>query len=286
MGTLARSWDLLSDSFAILKSDKQLMWLPVISAIFSIFATVIICGSGYLFVVPVGPIPQDQASQKLLSQHMAPFIFLLYVALYSVSVYFNVALVSIAADRMEGGHATLSDGLQVAWDRKWSILQWALLSATLGMLLQMIERRASFLGRILTRGTALIWSLASFFIAPVLAAQNMGPMQALYHSSQIFKRQWGEQVAGGFSFSLISMLLALLGALPPLMGVHRFGQTGLIVGFAIAIPYWLILSVAISAARGIFVAALYRYATEGRVPPGFNRGDFSGAFQPKSFSGI
>jgi len=258
------------------------MWLPVISAIFSIFATVIICGSGFLFVVPPGPIPQNQASQKLLSQHMAPFIFLLYVALYSVSVFFNVALVSLAADRMNGGRATLSDGLQLAWERKWSILQWALLSATLGMLLQMIERRSSFLGRMLTRGIALMWSLASFFIAPVLATQNMGPVEALTRSSQIFKQQWGEQVAGGFSFSLLSLLLALLGALPPLMGVHRFGQTGLMVGFAIAVPYWLILAVAMSAARGIFVAALYRYATEGRVPPGFDRWELSGAFEPKA----
>jgi uncharacterized protein DUF6159 len=279
MGTLSRSWDLLSQSFALLKSEKELMWLPVISAIFSIFATVIICGGGVLFVMPAGPIPQDPASQRVLEQHLAPFIFLFYVATYSVTVYFNVALVSIAADRLAGGHATLSDGLQVAWDRKWSILQWALLAATLGTILQMIERRSSFLGRILVRGTAMIFALASFFVAPVLAAQNMGPMQALFHSSQIFKQQWGEEVAGGFSFQLISLLLALLGALPPAMGVHRFGQTGLMVGFAISIVYWLVLAVVISAARGVFVAVLYRYATEGRLPPGFNASELSGQWQ-------
>ncbi len=279
MGTLARSWDLLSQSFALLKSEKELMWLPVISAIFSIFATVIICGCGVLFVLPAGPMPQDPASQRMLEQHLAPFIFLFYVATYSVTVYFNVALVSIAADRLAGGHATLSDGLQLAWDRKWSILQWALLAATLGTILQMIERRSSFLGRILVRGTAMIFSLASFFVAPVLAAQNMGPMQALFHSSQIFKKRWGEEVAGGFSFSLISMLLALLGALPPAMGVHRFGQTGLMVGFAISVIYWLVLAVVISAARGVFVAVLYRYATEGRLPPGFSASELSGQWQ-------
>jgi hypothetical protein len=36
-----------------------------------------------------------------------------------------------------------------------------------------------------------------------------------------------------------------------------------------------------SAARGIFVAALYRYATDQSVPPGFDRGDLDGAFQAK-----
>jgi hypothetical protein len=286
MGTLARSWDLLSQSFSILKSDKELMWLPVISAIFSIFATVIICGGGLLFLLPPGPIPQDPAQQKILMHHMAPIVFLFYVVTYSVTTYFNVALVSIAANRLSGGHATLSDGLQTAWDRKWSILQWALLAATLGTILQMIERRASFLGRILVRGTALVFSLASFFIAPVLAAQDIGPMQALFRSSQVFKQRWGEEVAGGFSFQLISLLLALLGALPPLMGVHRFGQSGLLVGFAISIVYWLILGVVMSAARGVFVAVLYRYATEGRVPNGFDPEELSGAWQPKRLSGF
>ncbi len=286
MGTLARSWDLLSESFSILKSDKELMWLPVISAIFSIFATVIICGSGLLFLLPPGPIPQDPAQQKILMHHMAPIVFLFYVVTYSVTTYFNVALVSIAANRLSGGHATLSDGLQRAWDRKWSILQWALLAATLGTILQMIERRSSFLGRILVRGTALMFSLASFFIAPVLAAQDMGPMQALFRSSQVFKQRWGEEVAGGFSFQLISLLLALLGALPPLMGVHRFGQTGLMAGLAISIIYWLVLGVVMSAARGVFVAVLYRYATEGRVPNGFDPEELSGAWQPKRQSGF
>ena len=38
------------------------------------------------------------------------------------------------------------------------------------------------------------------------------------------------------------------------MGVHRFGQTGLMVGFAISVIYWLVLAVVISAARGVFVA--------------------------------
>jgi Family of unknown function (DUF6159) len=286
MGSLARTWDLVKQSFSILMSDKELMWLPILSAIFNIAATVVICGGGFLFVVPPGPLPQGPEAQRMLQQHLAPFLFLFYVATYSVSVYFNVALVSIASNRLAGGQAKLSDGLQVAWDRKWSILQWALLAATLGTILQIIERRTSFIGRMLTRGTALMFSLASFFIAPVLAAQNMGPMQALYCSSQVFKKQWGEQIAGGVSFQMLSLLFALLGALPPAMGAHRFGQTGLMVGFAISVVYWLLLAVSMSAARGIFVAALYRYATEGQVPLGFDRSDLSSAFKPKNYTGF
>lgn len=281
MGTLSRTWDLMGQSFRVLKSDKELMWLPVLSAVFCLMATVIIGGTGFLIMGPTGPMPQDAASKKLFEQQMAPWIFLLYVVNYFLSVFFNVALVGIALNRLSGGNAKLNDGLQLAWDRKWSILQWALLSATIGMLLQAVERRVGFLGRLVASFIGVMWTLAGFFVVPILAVHGVGPVEALSKSGHIFRQRWGEQVAGGFSFQLLFFLLALPGALPPLMGFHRFGPTGLLVGLALSVVYWVLLAVGGSAARGIFVAALYRYATDQTVPPGFDRGDLAGAFLPK-----
>ena len=281
METLSRSWDLLGQSFAILKSDKELMWLPIISALFCIMATVTVFGTGLIWVLPPGvPIPHDPVAQKELTRQMAPFVFLFYIFTYSVSTYFNVALVSIAADRLAGGKATLNDGLQIAWQRKWSIFQWALLSATVGMVIQALEQKFGFLGRIVIRTIGVAWVLASFFVVPLLAAQDMGPVDALFKSGRIFRKTWGEQVTGGFSFGLVFMLLALPGILLPIMGA-RMGQMGMLAGLAVAVLYWLLLGVINSAARGIFVAALYRYATTEKISPGFSRTDFTGAWQPK-----
>jgi hypothetical protein len=282
MGTLSRSWSLLGQSFAVLKSDKELMWLPVISAIFCLMATVTIFGVGLIWVLPPGvPIPTDPVAQKELTRQMAPFIFLFYIVTYSVTTYFNVALVSIAANRLDGGNATLNDGLQIAWQRKWSIFQWALLSATIGMIIQALEQKFGFLGRLVIRMIGVAWALASFFVVPLLAAENMGPVEALYKSGAIFRKQWGEQVTGGFSFGLIFMLLTLPGALLPLMGA-RMGQKQLFAGMALAVIYWLLLAVVNTAARGIFVAALYRYATTQQISGGFDRSDLTEAWQPKT----
>jgi uncharacterized protein DUF6159 len=278
--TLSRSWDLLGQSFAVLKSDRELMWLPVLSAVFCLAATVTICSIGLLMVMPPGPLPHDVAQQKLLGQAMAPYIFLFYLVTYALATYFNVALVSIASNRLGGGQATLNDGLQTAWKRKWSILQWALLAATVGMLLQMLERRLGLLGRIASRITGVVWTLASFFVVPLLAAEDMGPVEALYKSAHIFRKTWGEEVVGGFSFGLVFFLLALPGLLLPLMGA-RLGPTGMFTGLAVAAIYWLLLAVVNSAARGIFVAALYRYATQQEVSYGYHLDDLSSAWQPK-----
>jgi xanthosine utilization system XapX-like protein len=281
MGTLSRSWELLQQSFAVLKSDKELMWLPVVSAVFCVAATVIIFGGGALLVLPLRSMPHDVAAQKLLYQQMAPFVFLFYLATYSITIYFNVALVSIASNRLAGGNATLNDGLQAAWRRKWRILQWALLAATVGILLRALERRASFIGRIVIGIIGAVWSLASFFVVPLLAAEDIGPIDALYRSAKIFRETWGEEVVGGFSFGVIFFLLALPGILPPLVGA-RFGVSGVLAGSAVAVIYWLLLAVVSSAAQGIFVAALYRYATTHQISGGFSSDDLSRAWQPKA----
>jgi Family of unknown function (DUF6159) len=280
MGTLSRSWDLLGQSFSVLKSDKELMWLPVISALFCLTATVIIFGSAFLLLAPFGSISHDLARQKLLYQQMTPFVFLFYLATYSIAIYFNVALVSIASDRLAGGHATLNDGLQTAWTRKWRIVQWALLAATVGILLKMLERRLNFLGRIVTGIIGFLWTLASVFVVPLLAAEDGGPIDALYRSAQIFRETWGEEVVGGFSFGFIFFLLGLVGVLFPLLGA-RIGKSGMLAGLALAVVYWVLLSVVSSSVQGIFVAALFRYATTSQIPRAFQRDDLAGAWQPK-----
>jgi hypothetical protein len=280
MGKISRSWDLLGQSFAILMSDKELLWLPVVSAIFCLAATLIIFSAGALLLVPPGAFPHSVGGQKLLGQQMVPFVFLFYLATYSISAFFNVALVSIASNRLAGGKATFNDGLAVAWNRKWRIFQWALLAATVGMILRMIENRLEFLGRIIIGIIGFVWTLASFFVIPLLAAEDIGPVEALYRSGQIFRETWGEQVSGGFSFGFIFFVLSLPGILFPFLGA-RIGPTGMFAGIALAIIYWLLLSVVSSASQGIFVAVLYRYATTEQVSAGFRANDLSSAWQPK-----
>ena len=103
-------------------------------------------------------------------------MFLFYLANYFVIVFFNVALVSAASSRLAGGHATINDGLEAAWQRKGRILQWAFLSATVGTFADDRER-AAWLGRIVRRIViglvGMAWTLASYFVVPVLVAEDL-----------------------------------------------------------------------------------------------------------------
>lgn len=283
MGRIARSWELIGQSIAILKSDMELMWLPVFSAISCVLVSIFVLSGGILYFLPVfrnihaaGPGTQNPP----MTPGMWAWFFLFYLANYFVVVYFNVALVSIAANRLGGGQATMNDGLQAAWKRIGVIFEWALLAATVGVLLRMFEDRARWLGRLTASLIGIAWTLATYFVVPVLALENVGPVEALYRSADIFKEVWGEEVVGGFSFGIIFFLLAIPGFVLLILGAQMGGK-GAIVGIVLAGLYWVMLAIINSAAQGIFVAALYRYATTHEVPAGFSREDLADAWRPK-----
>lgn len=284
MGKLSNSWDLIRQSFQVLMADTELLWLPVLSAISCVLVTAVVAlGGGAFFYPAIKPIIDAggrwQPSQGLLFG--AGFIF--YLVNYFVIVFFNTALVGAATIRLQGGDPTLRDGLQLAWARKWVIFQWAFLAATVGMILKMIEGRSSFVGKLVAGLIGLAWTLASFLVVPILAFEELSPFEALSRSAALFRKTWGEQVVGGFSFGLIYFLLTLPGLLMPFAGYALGGQAGLIIGIGWFVIYVLLISVVNSATHGIFVAALYRYATTGEVAPGFSSDNLTAAWRPKGY---
>ena len=283
MDRISPTWDLIGQSFAVLKSDKELMWLPICSAIACIAISVMMASGGALAFLPeLRAMGAAGATHPPLTPGMWAYTFLFYIVNYFVVVFFNVALISIASDRLAGGHATLNDGLQIAWQRKGAILEWALLAATVGVVLRALEERMGWLGRLVISFIGIAWTLATYFVVPLLAAENIGPSEALSRSAELFRETWGEQIVGGFSFGLIFVLMALPGILLPIYGAKLGGRTDLMAGMALAVLYWLMLAVINAAVQGIFMAALYRYATTKEAPPGFNLGDLREAWQPKS----
>jgi len=147
-----RSWDLVMKSFGVLMSDKELLVFPISSAIGCVTVSVWI-GSVFAFTYPqqLSALAEAGPHRPALTQEMWICLFFLYLANYFIVVFFNVGLVCAASDRLAGGHASINQGLQVAWARKGKIFQWALVAATFGILMNMVEKRAGWLGRLIAR---------------------------------------------------------------------------------------------------------------------------------------
>jgi hypothetical protein len=208
-------------------------------------------------------------------------MFVLYLANYFVIVFFNVALVGVANSRLTGGSWTFDQGLQLAWKRKWVILQWAFVAATVGVALRVLSERAGFIGRMVIGIIGIAWNLVCYFVVPVLAFEDLSPGAAIYRSSELFRETWGEKVAGGFSLGLVFFVLMLPGFALWFGATRAWGQSGMLIGGVMTGLYFLLLSVMSSAVQGIFNAALYRYACDQTVPPGFSQDLIQGAWSPK-----
>src|SRR5262249_43294613 len=101
----------------------------------------------------------------------------------------------------------------------------------------------------------------------------------------ILKKSWGEALVGGIGITLFILLLALPGILMLILGVvllvmGKVAVLGVLL-LVLGLLYLLMVSAAGSALQGIFVSALYQYATQGEAPRGFDQSTMAHAFTSK-----
>ena len=129
--------------------------------------------------------------------------FLFYVVSYTVIFFCNTALVGAAMIRLEGGDPTLRDGFRIAFDRLPQIIGYALIAATVGMILRWISERAGIVGQIIIGIIGFAWNIATFLVVPVLAVEKVGPIEAIKRSAGLLRRTWGEQLVGNAGIGIV-----------------------------------------------------------------------------------
>src|SRR5207244_13657834 len=166
---------------------------------------------------------------------------IVYFVTFFVSIYFNAAVMGAAMIRLNGGDPTISDGLKVARENIKRIAGWALVTATIGLILRAIAERFGFLGRIIAGALGAAWGIVTYLVVPVLIFEKIGPWAAVKRSGSLLRQTWGEAAGGYFSLGAIIVLLALPALLAPLVGFVLGGVVGLVVGIGVAVVYWLSL---------------------------------------------
>jgi hypothetical protein len=273
--SIGRSWQLVTASWRILSQDRKLLLFPLLSGII----TLLIVASFILPLVLSGAILGQLAAGP------APWyvlLFLFYVVSYFVAIFFNTALITCVHGLLQGRETSIGEGLSNAVRHIGPILLWAIIAATVGIILRTIQDRAGFIGRIAISIVGGIWSLVTIFVVPVLILEDKGVVDAVKESVALFRKTWGESVAGSVSIGVIFGAIVVVG----LLGVFAalfFTRSLAVMVLAVALFILLITVVAVvsSAMQGIFVVALYTYAKTGNVPEGFGKGVLENAFVPK-----
>ena len=277
----SRSWALIKASASVLGKDKELLVFPAVSSV----AALIVAAS---FLAPLFWWSQGHAG-AFNKDEMSPvwfvWAFAFYMTQYFVIFFFNTALVGAASMRLEGEDPTVADGLRIAWSKVGTILGYAAIAATVGMILRAIEERAGWLGAIIAGLFGAAWTVASFMVVPVLVHRDIGPLDAVKESALLLKQTWGENLIGqggmGLIFGLGYVLLWMvtLGLAVPAATSHQVALGATIV--ATGVIATMLLALMQAALTGIYSAALYRYAVGHVNAPEFSAGLLQNAFAPK-----
>jgi Family of unknown function (DUF6159) len=260
---------ILRASLKLFQQDPQMIWLPVMATVTAVLA----------FAAVAGPL--------VLAFGHAGYALVLALACGSViasaaTVIFNVALVFAATDRIEGRRPTIARSLDLAWGRKGVIFQWALLSAVVGTAIRALENRLGLVGRILGFAGGLAWVIATYLVIPVLAFENVGPIEAVKRSSSILKARFGTVARSGLRFGAIFLGLSIAALAVLAVGIGLIAGRAYTVGIPTAILGFVVLiGVGMYApAAGMYMRTiLYRFATDQPIP---DLGvDPSGTFQTR-----
>jgi hypothetical protein len=274
MNSISRGFRLAKASWQVVRADRELLWLPVISFLCSLIVMAVFA----LGALGIG-LPENQSSQIDPALYVLGFV--MYVALAFVSIYFNAAVIGTAMKRLQGEDASIHDGLALARQHIGKIFVWAVITATVGMILRSLQERAGILGRIVLGIVGIAWTVLTFFVVPVLLYEPVGVGDAIKRSGSIFRQRWGETFVGNGTIGIAIFLLSipvlivggLLAAVVPVLGI---------VLLVVAIGVLMAIG---SATTGVFNAALYRYATTGETSGAFTQEDMAASFRPKRGSG-
>ncbi|MBI3034372.1 hypothetical protein HYY72_04380 [Candidatus Woesearchaeota archaeon] len=169
------------------------------------------------------------------------------------------------------------------------ILAWGLISATIGLILHILDNiaeKSGLLGKLILKIVIAMlgasWSLLTVFVVPGMVYDNLGPFAAIRNSVETFRRTWGENLIRQYGLGLVELLFIILGVIAGfgLLALSAMLSWIVLVLMILAIGlYFLGVILFFNLANGVFSTALYAYAKTGKIPEGYDQEILGNAFR-------
>lgn len=248
MNRFSNGWTIASNSFKVLKENRQLILFPILSGI----SMIVIVASFFTAVLGFNGWNIDNVQENSRVAGYA-ILFAFYIVNYFVIVFFNMALIHCTSLYFKGEEVTVRKGIDFSMSRIGSIFAWAVFAGIVGGILKIIQENVGSLGKIITGLIGVVWSIATFFVVPVIAYENLSPMAAFKRSASLMKEKWGERIGAGFSFFLINLVsVAAIGIVALVIG-----SVNMIAGVFVGVLGVLLLMTIMSAVKTIFISSIY-----------------------------
>ena len=278
MGRLSNTWSLAKVSWSVLKKDRELLWMPVLSFLAS--AVVIVVVVGLTFVTLSTESTHDQTTMEFNPAMIVVYV-LAAMVLGVIAVFFNGALVAGAHERLTGGDPTVRSAIGRAFARIGGLVPWAIITTTVGLILQALRDRAGWLGRIVTSLLEMAWEVVTFLTVPAIVIDNVGAIEGLKRSASLLRNTWGENIAARVGFGLLGFVLIIPAAVVAGLFIASGWTVLMAIGIIAAAAWVAVVMVVLTALNAVFQTALYLYATTGMPPTGFEQAPLEQTFVHK-----
>jgi len=262
--TIGRGWEMSKLSMGVVKKDPELLVYMIVAGLMSLACLVGMSLPQFLEMAwAVNP------DGSFTSAYLG-FTFVAYMVLSIVVVFWNCAIIANANIRLTGGDPSFADGFNAAVQKLPIIILWGIIAGTVGLLLKALEGAARSSENSANQALAMVihlvggfaWWVMTFFMLPHLIIEGKGLGEALKSSKSTFFGTWGENITSGLGIGLVGFLIAIPLVILTLALTTALGPAGLLVG---AIGFGLLLAW-VNAAEQVAVVALYRFATDGKMP--------------------
>jgi hypothetical protein len=265
-GTFSDSWKLTKTSFRLIAEDRALLVFPLVAGLSMLAVVVLLLLAEYWLILP-GVITGGASALDLALGVV--LLLLAYFGLAFISVYATGALVGAAMLKLNGQQPTAADGWRIARSRIRRLALWALVSATVGLAIQAISSRVGGVGGLVIRAAAgATWTVATYFMVPVILYENEGAWKGLARSGHLFVSNFGRSLVSNVVIGLI-IGAGLVGAVVlGLWGLFTWAGGSALWGFVLVgagLALGIVVALLGAAAEGVLRAALYRYATTGKI---------------------
>src|SRR5574337_230532 len=122
IGRFKDSRMLVSQSWSVLKSDKEIVLFPLVGGILSAISIAIIGFAAFLVIVPL------HSNQQGLFEVL--FSFAYYLAVTFIATFFQAGLITVVEARFRGQNAGFKDGMANAKRHLGKIFVWSVIAAT------------------------------------------------------------------------------------------------------------------------------------------------------------
>ncbi len=271
---LKAGWRLGRETRKLIMADRQLFIYPVISAIIGIvlFALLVV---SWVFINATTPF-------QILT------LFLFYVASYFTSTYVIIAMLIAFRSHSQGNRISMGEAFSQA-NQYWKlVLEWAIFDAIITTIIRVIESRFrfDFITRLIIGSVvAFAFSVATFFVVPVIIDEKVGPIKAIKTSTKFIIDNFGKTF-GGFIYTDIYTLAFILGGIAVMvLGFVVLSSSLLIPGIVVMAAGFLlfIFGMIFNYVLGnTLKLIIYDYMTDrGKLPKGWDKGMIDDALKRK-----